>query len=83
MPEVRAEAQLTEAGARWQYVSMETEAGLVTGRDMYAEAKIIGLKNVGSRSERDRYDGAKKPGWTDVEVGGGEEWVSGLSERTE
>ena len=44
----------------------------MSGRDMSDEAKIIGLTNVGSGSERARADGTKTLGWTDVvEAGGG------------
>ena len=62
---------------------MDAEAGLVTGRAMSEEAKRSGLANVESRSERARADSSKTLGWTDVETGVGEEWVSGVADRTD
>ena len=62
---------------------MDAEAGLVTGRAMSEEAKRSGLANVESRSERARADSSKTLGWTDVETGVGEEWVSGVVEGIE
>ena len=55
---MQAAARMSEYGAKWRAVSMETEAGLVMGRDMYEEAKIVGLTNVGSRLGQDRDEGA-------------------------
>ena len=58
-PEVRTAARLAVSGARWRDVSRETEAGSVLGQAMSDEAKISGLTNIGSGSDRARADGSK------------------------
>ena len=67
---MRVAVQLAEAGAKWRAVSRKTEAGKVSGRAIYDEAKIIGVTNVGSELERAKSDGAKTLFWTDLEAGG-------------
>ena len=80
---MRAVALLSESGARWRYVSIETEDRSVTGRAMSEEAKRIGLTTAGLVSERSGDDGTNTLFWTDVDDVEVYDWVSSVAERTE
>ena len=77
--------QGAEAGAGWQAVSKETEAGTGMERARDDGSNIIGCTDVGTeartRMERASYDGARKIVWTDVGAGG-RGWASSAVEGT-
>ena len=77
--------QGAEAGAGWQAVSKETEAGTGMERARDDGSNIIGWTDVGTeartRMERASYDGARKIVWTDVGAGG-RGWASSAVEGT-